>query len=89
MLSGNGEVDACVGEATVVAYGNDEEDASKGEASIVVSGKSKYAVKRRCTTAEYPCVNQLRDRCLLSFLLDQRLYRAFDAYVYVFSLLDR
>jgi hypothetical protein len=75
-----------VGEATVVANGNDEEDASKGEESIVFSGKGMHAVKLTRSTAEYPCVKRLRERRLLSFLWNRRLYSAFDAYVYVFSL---
>jgi hypothetical protein len=45
-----------------------------------------HAVKRICSTAEYPCVKRLRERRLLSFLWNRRLYGAFDAYVYVFSL---
>uniref|UniRef100_A0ACD5YB70 Uncharacterized protein n=1 Tax=Avena sativa TaxID=4498 RepID=A0ACD5YB70_AVESA len=89
MFSGNGEVDACVGEASgigkeevcvgdasVVAYGKGEEDACKGEASVVVSGKSMFEVQR---TAEYPCVKRLRERRLLSFLWDQGYLGAFEA----------
>ncbi|XP_047057581.1 uncharacterized protein LOC124664011 [Lolium rigidum] len=89
MFSGDGEVDACVGEASGVgdeevcvgkASVQGDEDACKGEASVVLSGKSRYAVKRR-GTAEYPCVKRLRERRLLSFLQDQGFHGAFQALV--------
>jgi hypothetical protein len=93
MFSGNGEVDACVGDASgigeeQVCVGETsvkgDDDACKGEASVVLSGKSRNAVKRR-GTAEYPCVKRLRERRLLSFLHDQGFHGAFQAYVYVSS----
>ncbi|KAF7010594.1 hypothetical protein CFC21_024993 [Triticum aestivum] len=69
VVSGNGDEDACVGETPVVVSG-------KGEASVVVSGKGKDAVKPSCT-AQYSCVKRLRERRLLSFLLDQGFHGAF------------
>jgi hypothetical protein len=94
MFSGNGEVDACVGEASGIgeeqvcvreASVKGDDDACKGEASVV---KSRYAVKRR-GTAEYPCVKRLRQRRLLSFLHDQGFHGAFKAYVHVFFSLEK
>ncbi|XP_048558874.1 uncharacterized protein LOC125539461 isoform X1 [Triticum urartu] len=92
VVSDNGDEDACVGENSVVVPVKSEEDARKGEASVVVSGegegtckgkasvmvsgKGKDAVKPSCT-AQYPCVKRLRERRLLSFLLDQGFDGAF------------
>ena len=92
VVSDNGDEDACVGENSVVVPVKSEEDARKGEASVVVSGegegtckgkasvmvsgKGKDAVKPSCT-AQYPCVKRLRERRLLSFLLDQGFHGAF------------
>uniref|UniRef100_A0ACD5WNR2 Uncharacterized protein n=1 Tax=Avena sativa TaxID=4498 RepID=A0ACD5WNR2_AVESA len=93
MFSGNGEVDACVGEASVVVSGICKEAVCVGDASVVAyggkgeedasckgeeaSGKSMFEVKR--TAAEYPCVKRLRERRLFSFLWDQGYLGAFEA----------
>ncbi|KAM3369514.1 hypothetical protein ACQJBY_017418 [Aegilops geniculata] len=88
VVSDSGDEDACVGENSVVVPVKSEEDARKGEASVVVSGegegtckgkasgKGKDAVKPSCT-AQYPCVKRLRERRLLSFLVDQGFDGAF------------
>ncbi|XBI57936.1 hypothetical protein VPH35_039245 [Triticum aestivum] len=66
--------------SSVVVFGNDDEDACVGENSVVVSGKGKGkgkdAVKPSCTV-QYSCVKRLRERRLLSFLLDQGFHGAF------------
>ncbi|KAF7017935.1 hypothetical protein CFC21_031288 [Triticum aestivum] len=62
--------------SSVVVFGNDDEDASVGENSVVVSGKGNDAVKPSCTV-QYSCVKRLRERRLLSFLVDQGFHGAF------------
>ncbi|XBI94143.1 hypothetical protein VPH35_030841 [Triticum aestivum] len=62
--------------SSVVVSGNGDEDASVGENSVVVSGKGKDAVKPSCTV-QYSCVKRVRERRLLSFLVDQGFHGAF------------
>ncbi|XP_044320339.1 uncharacterized protein [Triticum aestivum] len=62
--------------SSAVVFGSDDEDACVGENSVVVSGKGKDAVKPSCTV-QYSCVKRLRERRLLSFLLDQGFHGAF------------
>ncbi|KAM3369516.1 hypothetical protein ACQJBY_017419 [Aegilops geniculata] len=64
--------------SSVVVFGNDDGDSCVGENSVVVSGKGKGkdAVKPSCTV-QYSCVKRLRERRLLSFLLDQGFHGAF------------